>query len=67
MINPKDLDNIHNKLNDCNTAKEMFDVLHNYFDLQNCRIGSVIKPMFIKGIITGLKLISPKVKHEHAN
>jgi hypothetical protein len=67
MINPKDLEKINEELNECETAGQMFKVLQSYFDLDNCKIGSIIKPMFIKGILTGLKLISPNRKHEYKN
>jgi hypothetical protein len=40
----------------------MFNFLKSYFDLDNCKLGSIVKPLFIKGIITGIQLINPKKK-----
>jgi hypothetical protein len=62
MINSKDIQDITNRLNNCNNVNEMFEELKNKFDLETCKPSSITKPLFVKGIISGIKLLNPKVK-----
>lgn len=62
MVSQNDLNLIGKKLEACTSVQEMFNVLQNNFDLQNCKPGTIAKPLFIKGIIQGIKLINPNKK-----
>lgn len=62
MIQQKDIDEINYKLNQCASVQEMFNVLSTKFDLTDCKPGIVAKPMFISGIVKGIKMLNPKIK-----
>jgi hypothetical protein len=55
----QDIDEIVYKLNECENVKEMFNVLESYYDLKNTKIGPIIKPVFVQGLVKAIKLIKP--------
>lgn len=51
---------INVQLDECKSVKEMFEVLEKNYDLKTCAPGQITKPIFIKGILKGIKLVNPK-------
>jgi len=62
MLSYKEIEKIKDKLFDCDNVEDMFTILSNEMDLKNCKPGPIIKPVFIKGIIQGIKLLNPNKK-----
>jgi hypothetical protein len=54
--------NIQKELDACNNVAEMFELIKNTYDLKSCKPGSITKPIFIKGIMQGIKLVNPTEK-----
>ena len=49
-----------NKLKDAHTAKQMFEILEDYYDLENARPGFIAKQTFIAKVESVLALLSAK-------
>jgi predicted anti-sigma-YlaC factor YlaD len=62
MLPPNETKIIEQHLKECKNVQEMFNLLSNTFDLRACEPGSIAKPMFISGIMKGIKLINPTLK-----
>jgi hypothetical protein len=54
--------NIQQQLDACNSIADMFAVLEKNYDLKSCKPGAITKPIFIKGILAGIKLVNPTEK-----
>jgi len=62
MLSQNETKVLESGLKECQNVQEMFNLLSNTFDLRGCELGGITKPLFIKGIIQGIKLANPKLK-----
>lgn len=54
------------ELETCNNIQEAFEILADYYDLKNCRPGSITKAAFINKLPDTMQLLGAKPRKEHA-
>jgi hypothetical protein len=53
---------LREKLNSCETIGDMLKVLQLRYDLHNCKVGFLSKPLVVNGLISSFKMLNPKIK-----
>jgi hypothetical protein len=62
MITEREVKELTKELEQCDNIQQMFNVLGQTYDLTSCKPSTITKPLFIRGIIQGIKLIQPQKK-----
>jgi hypothetical protein len=48
------------QLNTCKNLREIFETCNTWYEIENCKLGIVSKPLIVKGIISALTILNPK-------
>jgi hypothetical protein len=62
MLTPSEKEKLISDLKKCETMAQVQDYLTKNFDLQNCTLGMVSKPLIIEGTIKMINLLNAKKK-----
>lgn len=60
MLTQQEKKEIEQKLNQCGTVAEVFNILQSTYDLKNTKLGFASKGLFISGCIKGIELTGAK-------
>ena len=60
MLTSQEKEKIIFDLKKVETVKQAFDYINTNFEIENCNIGFVAKPLFIEGLIKSINLLNPK-------
>jgi hypothetical protein len=60
MLTPAQKNKIIEDCKKLETVKQAFDYMNSEFEIENCTLGYVAKPLFIEGLIKSINLLNPK-------
>lgn len=59
----KDLyEDMMDEIDQAETVQEVFDIVSDYYDLENCELGTLSKPMFVKGLQKAIAMLKPEFR-----
>jgi hypothetical protein len=62
MLTPKEKEEIKKELQYVQTAKDLFDYLENNYELKDVKLGMLIKPKMVQGVIDIISTLNAKKK-----
>ena len=62
MLTSKEKEDLKKRLQEVDTAQDLFNFLANNYDLQSVKLGIITKPIMIKGAIDIINSLNPKKK-----
>jgi len=60
MLTNTEKEKIITDLKKVETVKQAFDYINANYEIENCNLGFVSKPLFIEGLIKSINLLNPK-------